>query len=215
MVPDEDTPGGGARGDEPYMRTAASDCEDAALMNHIGEILYAATLTQQRSAGTDRRRREALSWTRDAVRIAEIGAADTRLGEDVKERCMQCLGAGLENWSKMVGALAQDEKLGGASGSGHDSTGSTSSWRPWTWLTGSSEISSTRAQKTQGHTPIDPALLIGGDVDPSSLAIPEQGLGEWGTEAALVQKRLKEFQESRLMEQLNRHISAKSSWFVI
>jgi len=215
MSPDEDTPGGGARGDEPYVRTAASDCEDAALMNHVGEILYAATLTQQRSAGTDRRRREALSWTRDAVRIAETGAADTRLGDDVKERCMQCLGAGLENWSKMVGALAQDEKLGGVSGTSQESTGSTSSWRPWTWFTTSSGPSNGQAQRTPGHTLIDPALLVGGNVDPIGMDMPQQGLGEWGTEAALVQKRLKEFQESRLMEQLNKHISAKSSWFVI
>ena len=215
MSPDEETPGGGARGDEPYVRTAASDCEDAALMNHVGEILYAATLTQQRSAGTDRRRREALSWTRDAVRIAETGAADTRLADDVKERCMQCLGAGLENWSKMVGALAQDEKLGSNAVIVNDSAGSTSIWRPWTWPSAFSGVSNSQAQKTPGHTPIDPALLVGSNVNPSSMAVPVQAFGEWGTEAALVQKRLKEFQESRLMEQLNKHISAKSSWFVI
>jgi len=97
-------PGFGAEGDKPYLRTAASECEDAVIMNYIGEILYASTLTPDSvSAAAKKRRLEALSWTRDAVRIAEMGAADKRVVGETKEKCLQCLGAGLENWSRMVG----------------------------------------------------------------------------------------------------------------
>jgi len=208
-------------GDEPYIRTALSDCEDAALMNFVGEVLYASTLDNS-SAGRssfskvlDKRRREALGWTRDAVRIAERGAADERMDTKGRRTCMQCLGAGLENWNKMVGALANQERTmtrkereNGVSSASGDVAGSI--WQFWKW-------GQTKQDLPAKHTPIDPALLIDGTGAPMGASAAGAALleGEWTKEATMVQIRLHEFQEARLMEQLNRHISAKSNWFVV
>jgi hypothetical protein len=214
-------PGEGVEGDKPYVRTAASDCEDAVIMNYIGEILYASTLPSSSTGpgahGTStshrRRRLEALSWTRDAVRIAELNASDKRISGDAKEKCMQCLGAGLENWSKMVGALAEDERKRSSPSRSLSSVAAaseteTSLWKPWTWLANSPAADGV-------HVPVDPASLIEGQLP----AVGQPGIaeveGEWQKEAAMVRMRLREFQEARLMEKLNRHISAKSNWFVV
>jgi len=208
-------------GDEPYTRTVLSDCEDAALMNYVGEVLYASTLDDSSAAKTssttllDKRRREALGWTRDAVRIAERGAADERLDAKGRKTCMQCLGAGLENWSNMVGALAKEERTtmraphetGEAPTTGD---GAGSSWQFWRW-------GQTNQEMPAKHTPIDPALLIDGNgatVSTSAVGLPLLE-GEWTKEANMVQMRLREFQEAKFMAQLNRHISAKSNWFVV
>ena len=202
-------------GDEPYTRTALSDCEDAALMNFVGEVLYASTLDDSSSAKSssskmlDKRRREALGWTRDAVRIAERGATDHRQDEQGRRTCMQCLGAGLENWNKMVGALAKEENtmLKKKQANGGFSEGGQSTWKFWRW-----------GQQEQDlpvkHTAIDPALLIA-DNSMVQEGITTLSEGEWTKEAAMVQMRLHEFREAKLMEQLNRHIRAKSNWFVI
>lgn len=221
------TPAVEPTGDEPYVRTAASDCEDAALMTYVGEILYASTLdtSSTRKGVIDSRRREALGWTRDAVRIAERGAADKRLDDDGRGRCLQCLGAGLENWHRMVGALAKDERDAqrskaqsllpgmGAAGATKDSLWD---WRPWTWWNQDADKERKVEARHGGKPGIDPALLAEeGAAAGYAGALAAQNQGEWAKEDAMVSQRLQEFQEAKLMNQLNRHISAKSNWFVV
>jgi hypothetical protein len=89
-------------GDEPLLRTLEDVCEEATLMNFIGEILFAtASSDAQHSAG--------LSWAREAVQTAK---SYTSQPEDNKARrkCMECEEAGLDNWSKMMGRLVTDAK---------------------------------------------------------------------------------------------------------
>lgn len=184
-------------GDEPFVRTAASACEDAAISNYVGEILFA-------SATGEQGRREALSWTRDAVGIAELGIVDKKLNEKARRLCGQCLGSGLENWSKMVGVFAREEEErrtrrekgllpiptdAGASGNGK------SGWSFW-W----SPFSAGQEEKS--------GVVSGADDG-------EREEGEWAKEEAMVSARRAKYLDEKLMAQLNRHISTKSNWFVV
>ncbi|KAK3366839.1 hypothetical protein B0T24DRAFT_633755 [Lasiosphaeria ovina] len=88
----------------PPIRDAKELCEEAALSLHIGEIMYTAP------NGTSRE--EGLSWTREAVDVAEeqlhkltSSAAD----KPAFRTCRDCLSSGLQNWSTMVAQLARDE----------------------------------------------------------------------------------------------------------
>lgn len=90
-------------GMSPPVRDARELCEEAGLNLYIGEIVY----TSDASA-----REEGVGWTREAVDTAQEQLH--RLGpksEDTqaKQRCRECLSAGLGNWAKMVDRLAKDE----------------------------------------------------------------------------------------------------------
>ncbi|KAL1963765.1 hypothetical protein VTN77DRAFT_7831 [Rasamsonia byssochlamydoides] len=81
-------------GNDPPVRTVGSACEEAGLMTYIGEIIYASSSQEN-----------GLSWTRDAVDMAE--STFIELGNDreyaaARERCTQCLKVGLDNWKTMV-----------------------------------------------------------------------------------------------------------------
>ncbi|KAJ5902614.1 hypothetical protein N7495_003142 [Penicillium taxi] len=89
-------------GDTPPLRTASSACDEAGLMTYIGEIIFASSARDQ-----------GLSWTRDAVEMAESTLLDLRSSSDQESRtrCGQCLKVGLENWKMMVSALvAQSQR---------------------------------------------------------------------------------------------------------
>ncbi|KAL0937340.1 uncharacterized protein CTRU02_207071 [Colletotrichum truncatum] len=93
-------------GSRPPWRHPKELCEEAGLNLYIGEILYS-------TKDAKGNREEGLAWTRDAVDLAEeqlrkIG----NIGGDKEARqtCRECLGTGLENWSKMVARLAKDEE---------------------------------------------------------------------------------------------------------
>lgn len=86
-------------GDTPFLRHPGPDCEDAALMTWIGEILFAS------APGAD-----GVNWTREAVGEAERGALDLAKGREERAKCAQCLEVGLGNWGKMVGRLAREER---------------------------------------------------------------------------------------------------------
>ncbi|KAH0565610.1 hypothetical protein GP486_000998 [Trichoglossum hirsutum] len=102
-------------GEDPPLRSSAEICEEAGVMTYIGEVLFASS---NRSAG--------LSWTRDAVDLAEAAFREVA-GMDGDERCRECLEVGLENWQKMVLQMAKE---GGAKG--EEEVGS----RRWSaWLT--------------------------------------------------------------------------------
>lgn len=83
-------------------RSAEERCQEASLQIYIGEILYA---TSSKNDG--------LSWTRDAVDLAEeqlrfLGSSTD--SKDAKKVCRECLGTGLDNWHTMVAKLAAAEK---------------------------------------------------------------------------------------------------------
>lgn len=89
-------------GNEPLTKTPISTCEEAGLMTYIGEILFAMSRSPE----------SGLSWTRDAVELANAGWNDTsgKLDEDGKKICEQCLEVGLGNWKKMVAKLAREQE---------------------------------------------------------------------------------------------------------
>ena len=88
-------------GDEPLLRSPSDICEEAVLMNYIGEILFASsTSASQRATG--------LSWTREAVQVAVEGEKNESFSKDVKKKCLECEEVGLENWAKMVKRLVKE-----------------------------------------------------------------------------------------------------------
>lgn len=109
-------------GDEVPSRTNKAVCEEAALMSHVGEILFASSLIESPTQSTSdptlgarlfttskadqlQNFQSGLSWTRDAVDLAEETLASIGTGEDDQEartKCRQCLAAGMDNWSIMV-----------------------------------------------------------------------------------------------------------------
>ena len=102
-------------GNEPFVRTQAANCEEAAIMMYLGEIMFATSA-----------QREGLSWTRDAVALAEKGHGDWRLDKQAKKVCTQCLETGFGNWHRMVGTLARKAE------EGHGVTPTEAKgWRAW------------------------------------------------------------------------------------
>ncbi|CAJ2503686.1 Uu.00g110800.m01.CDS01 [Anthostomella pinea] len=101
-------------GESPPVRDAKELCEEAGLNLYIGEIIYAGA-----SKGTSSSREDGLAWTREAVDLAEEQLSklspDSSDAEATKT-CKECLGSGLENWAKMVGRLAREEREREAAG---------------------------------------------------------------------------------------------------
>lgn len=87
-------------GDEPYERKASEECEEAALMAYVGEILFAKTA----------RRKEGLAWTNNATEIAEKRLQDPRLNGKGIKTCQQCFQTGLGNLKNMAGQLAREKE---------------------------------------------------------------------------------------------------------
>ena len=115
-------------GDEIAWRMPAAACEEAGVMAHIGEILFASSFASSSPKVSLNNLRESLvssgsvadhlksqqsglSWTRDAVDLAE--ATLTSAGKDdeeTRDKCSECLAVGMENWSAMVARLLKDER---------------------------------------------------------------------------------------------------------
>lgn len=115
-------------GDEPPLRTPAAICEEAGVMAHVGEIIFASSsasssakassnplrgslISSAPAAGRLKNQQSGLSWTRDAVDLAE--ATLTSAGKDdeeTRDKCSECLAVGMDNWSKMVAKLLKDEQ---------------------------------------------------------------------------------------------------------
>ena len=115
-------------GDEIPLRTPAAICEEAGVMAHVGEILFASasptpsamtatkppqgSLVPPESAAVQLKSQQfGLSWTRDAVDLAEatLTSADKN-DEEAKDKCSECLAVGIDNWSTMVAKLLKDER---------------------------------------------------------------------------------------------------------
>lgn len=111
-----------SKGDDPFERTQADKCDEAELMAYVGEILFA-------KGG---KRRQGVSWTREATELAQMGAADTRLAPEARKVCNECLITGLENWKNMAGALAREKSE--AAGRERER-----GWLGWVWSAGGPE----------------------------------------------------------------------------
>ena len=115
-------------GDEIPLRTPAAKCEEAGVMAHIGEILFASSNasssaiassniirrsldSSQFATGQLEGQQSGLSWTRDAVDLAEATLTSANKNdEEAQEKCSECLAVGMENWSTMVAKLLKDER---------------------------------------------------------------------------------------------------------
>ena len=115
-------------GDEIPLRTPAAKCEEAGVMAHVGEILFASSNasssavassntirrslgSSQSAAGQLEVQQSGLSWTRDAVDLAEATLTSANKDDDeAQEKCSECLAVGMENWSTMVAKLLKDER---------------------------------------------------------------------------------------------------------
>ena len=99
-------------GDDIPLRTPECICEEAGLMAHIGEIFFASSYqasASQKSAPKD----SGLSWTRDAVELAETTLASIPSGDEEGEarmKCTECLEMGVTNWKYMVDTMLREGK---------------------------------------------------------------------------------------------------------
>ena len=111
-------------GDEVLTRTSVEICEEAGVMAYIGEILFASaslgspsnklsrgsSFSSSASDSNSQNQQSGLSWTRDAVDLAEMMILSTvRDDPDAKKKCLDCLEVGVGNWSKMVNRLLKEE----------------------------------------------------------------------------------------------------------
>ncbi|KAI5925717.1 hypothetical protein F4810DRAFT_28130 [Camillea tinctor] len=100
-------------GESPPIRDAQELCEEAGLNLYIGEIIYA-----NKSGSSSTSREDGLAWTREAVDLAEeqlhkLGTPSEDNSKAVmaaRKTCRDCLSSGLDNWAKMVGRLAREER---------------------------------------------------------------------------------------------------------
>jgi len=116
-------------GDPIPVRTPAALCEEAAVMSHIGEILFAssapespvkglanASLPVSASADHSKMEQSGLSWTREAVGLAEDTLSSVNPNDEfARTKCVECLAVGVENWSSMIATMLKQEHLKSAS----------------------------------------------------------------------------------------------------
>ncbi|KAL6712348.1 hypothetical protein ACN47E_000225 [Coniothyrium glycines] len=93
-------------GDDPLLRDPTSRCEEAALKNYIGEILFAT------AGSSSAQRQQGLSWVRDGVSTAKLAQALPLIKEnvDLRKKCEQCEEVGLESWGKIMTYLAAEAR---------------------------------------------------------------------------------------------------------
>ncbi|KAL8794760.1 MAG: hypothetical protein Q9195_002714 [Heterodermia aff. obscurata] len=98
-------------GDDILLRTPTCICEEAGLMAHVGEIFFASSY--QASASQESTPKiSGLSWTRDAVELAETTLASIPEGdeEEARIKCNDCFEVGVTNWKYMVQAMLREAK---------------------------------------------------------------------------------------------------------
>lgn len=100
-------------GDDISLRTLTGVCDEAGLMAHVGEIFFASSY-QAPASQKSTPKASGLSWTRDAVDLAETTLASIPSGyeeeEEARMKCTQCLETGVTNWKYMVDAMLREEK---------------------------------------------------------------------------------------------------------
>lgn len=106
LLAEPDYPAVPPSGDEPLLRNEVERCEEAALKNYIGEILFA-------SAGTSAsQRQQGLSWVRDAVSTSKVAQSlePIKARDEVRKKCEKCEEVGLEAWGKIMTYLAAEAR---------------------------------------------------------------------------------------------------------
>ncbi|KAF2856690.1 hypothetical protein T440DRAFT_6021 [Plenodomus tracheiphilus IPT5] len=106
LLAEPDYPPVPSSGDEPLVRREVDRCEEAALKNYIGEILFA-------SAGTSSsQRQQGLSWVRDGVSTSKVAQSldPVRAQDEVRKKCEKCEEVGLESWGKIMTYLAAEAR---------------------------------------------------------------------------------------------------------
>ncbi|KAF2751866.1 hypothetical protein M011DRAFT_463367 [Sporormia fimetaria CBS 119925] len=93
-------------GDESLRRKEEDRCDEAALKNYIGEILFAS------AGASSSQRQQGLSWVRDGVSTAKIAQSFDSIATDSsrKKRCELCEEVGLESWGKIMTYLAAEAR---------------------------------------------------------------------------------------------------------
>jgi hypothetical protein len=93
-------------GDEPLRRKESDRCEEAALKNYIGEILFAT------AGSSSSQRQQGLSWVRDAVSTSKLAQSleVIRANDDFRKKCEKCEEVGLESWGKIMTYLAAEAR---------------------------------------------------------------------------------------------------------
>ncbi|KAF2192606.1 hypothetical protein K469DRAFT_717169 [Zopfia rhizophila CBS 207.26] len=109
-------------GDETFLRREEDLCEEAALKNYIGEILFVT------AGSSDSQRQQGLNWVRDGVSTAKTAQGLDEINADSgrRKRCQQCEEVGLEAWGKIMTFLSAEAKEKRASAK-------SGSWRNLTW----------------------------------------------------------------------------------
>lgn len=129
-------------GDEPHTRTQLAICEEAGVMAHIGEILFASAVATSPfpSAGQKLESRQAgINFTRDAVDIAESTIQATPSQDHkARKKCAECITVGVDNWGKMVGRMVRQAAEQQAEGGQQEKKDDASLWSFASWLWGSS-----------------------------------------------------------------------------
>ena len=105
LLKEPDYPAVPPSGDEPLRRHETDRCEEAALKNYIGEILFA-------TASSPEQRQQGLSWVRDGVSTSKIAQSlEPISAEDgLRKKCEKCEEVGLESWGKIMTYLAAEAR---------------------------------------------------------------------------------------------------------
>jgi hypothetical protein len=105
LLKEPDYPPVPASGDEPLLRKEVDRCEEAALKNYIGEILFA-------TAGSSEQRQQGLSWVREGVSTSKIAQSLDPISADdeLRKKCEKCEEVGLESWGKIMTYLAAEAR---------------------------------------------------------------------------------------------------------
>ncbi|MCJ1274545.1 hypothetical protein MMC21_002341 [Puttea exsequens] len=114
-------------GDEAASRTPTALCEEAAVMAHIGEILFAShgassaikspsntsvgsPIPSKSTSSQLKNQQSGLGWTREAVELAESTLeAAHRNDFETRNKCSECLSMAMDNWQTMISKLIRDE----------------------------------------------------------------------------------------------------------
>ena len=105
LLKEPDYPAVPSSGDEPLRRHETDRCEEAALKNYIGEILFA-------TASSPEQRQQGLSWVRDGVSTSKLAQSLEPINRDdeLRKKCEKCEEVGLESWGKIMTYLAAEAR---------------------------------------------------------------------------------------------------------
>ncbi|KAG9201778.1 hypothetical protein G6514_005394 [Epicoccum nigrum] len=105
LLKEPDYPAVPPSGDEPLRRHETDRCEEAALKNYIGEILFA-------TASSPEQRQQGLSWVRDGVSTSKLAQSLDPITRDdeLRKKCEKCEEVGLESWGKIMTYLAAEAR---------------------------------------------------------------------------------------------------------